>query len=35
MGGSPNHRYTTSWPVISRMQSEGWLLEGLVFCAPV
>jgi len=35
MGGDPNHRYTTSWPVISRMQSEGWLLEGIVFCAPL
>jgi murein DD-endopeptidase MepM/ murein hydrolase activator NlpD len=35
MGGQPNHRYTTSWPVISEMQSEGWLLEGIVFCAPL
>jgi murein DD-endopeptidase MepM/ murein hydrolase activator NlpD len=35
MGGDPNHRYTTRWPVISDMQSEGWLLEGVVFCAPL
>ena len=35
MGGDPNHRYTTSWPVISQMQSEGWLLEGIAFCAPL
>jgi murein DD-endopeptidase MepM/ murein hydrolase activator NlpD len=35
LGGDPNHRYTTSWPVISEMQSEGWLLEGVVFCAPL
>ena len=34
-GGEPNHRYTTSWPVISDMQSENWLLEGLVACAPL
>jgi hypothetical protein len=35
VGGEPNHRYTTRWPVISDMQSEGWLLEGVVFCAPL
>ena len=35
MGGAPNHRYTTSWPVIDAMQAQGWLLEGLVFCAPL
>lgn len=35
MGGDPNHRYTTSWPLISGMQYAGWLLEGLVFCAPL
>ena len=35
MGGQPNHRYTTSWPVIDVMQTQGWLLEGLVFCAPL
>jgi murein DD-endopeptidase MepM/ murein hydrolase activator NlpD len=35
MGGDPNHRYTTSWPVISDMQLAGWLLEGVVFCAPL
>ena len=35
MGGEPNHRYTTSWPVISEMQSVGWVLEGIVFCAPL
>lgn len=35
MGGTPNHRYTTSWPLISDMQVAGWALEGLVFCAPL
>jgi len=35
MGGGPNHRYVTSWPVIDAMQSAGWLLEGVVFCAPL
>ena len=35
MGGEPNHRYTTSWPVISDMQVAGWLLEGVVFCSPL
>jgi serine protease len=35
MGGDPNHRYTTSWPLISDMQAEGWLLEGVAFCAPL
>lgn len=35
LGGQPNHRYTTSWPVIDTMQTQGWLLEGLVFCAPL
>jgi hypothetical protein len=35
MGGAPNHRYATSWPVIDAMQTQGWLLEGLVFCAPL
>jgi len=34
-GGEPNHRYVTSWPVIDAMQTAGWLLEGLVFCAPL
>ncbi|HEX8013504.1 MAG TPA: peptidoglycan DD-metalloendopeptidase family protein [Casimicrobiaceae bacterium] len=35
MGGEPNHRYTTSWPIIDAMQTEGWLLEGVAFCAPL
>ena len=35
MGGEPNHRYTTSWPLISDMQVEGWALEGVAFCAPL
>jgi hypothetical protein len=35
LGGDPNHRYTTSWPLIDDMQRQGWLLEGLVFCAPL
>ena len=35
MGGDPNHRYTTSWPVINAMQAAGWLLEGVAFCAPL
>ena len=35
MGGEPNHRYVTSWPVIDAMQTAGWILEGLVFCAPL
>jgi serine protease len=35
MGGEPNHRYVTSWPVVDAMQTAGWLLEGVVFCAPL
>jgi murein DD-endopeptidase MepM/ murein hydrolase activator NlpD len=35
MGGEPNHRYTTSWPVIDAMQTAGWILEGVAFCAPL
>ena len=35
MGGEPNHRYVTSWPVIDAMQTAGWLLEGVAFCAPL
>ena len=35
MGGDPNHRYTTSWPVINAMQFAGWVLEGVAFCAPL
>ena len=35
MGGEPNHRYVTSWPVIDAMQTAGWVLEGVVFCAPL
>jgi murein DD-endopeptidase MepM/ murein hydrolase activator NlpD len=35
IGGTPNHRYTTSWPVVNLMQSKGWLLEGVVMCTPL
>ena len=35
LGGQPNHRYTTSWPVVNRMQTQGWVLEGVVMCTPL
>jgi murein DD-endopeptidase MepM/ murein hydrolase activator NlpD len=35
LGGEPNHRYTTSWPIVNLMQSQGWLLEGVVMCTPL
>jgi murein DD-endopeptidase MepM/ murein hydrolase activator NlpD len=35
LGGTANHRYTTSWPVVNTMQSLGWLLEGVVMCRPM
>jgi len=35
LGGTPNHRYTTSWPVVNLMQSKGWALEGVVMCTPL
>ena len=35
MGGQPNHRYITRWPIIDAMQTAGWLLEGVAFCAPL
>ena len=35
LGGTPNHRYTTSWPTVNLMQSKGWLLEGVVMCTPL
>jgi murein DD-endopeptidase MepM/ murein hydrolase activator NlpD len=35
MGGEPNHRYVTRWPIIDAMQTAGWLLEGVVFCTPL
>jgi len=35
MGGQPNHRYVTRWPIIDAMQTAGWLLEGVAFCAPL
>jgi hypothetical protein len=35
MGGQPNHRYVTNWPIIDAMQAAGWVLEGVVFCAPL
>ena len=34
-GGQPNHRYTTSWPIISLMQSQGWWIEGVGMCTPL
>jgi len=34
-GGQSNHRYTTSWPVISLMQSQGWWIEGVGMCTPL
>ena len=33
-GGDPNHRYTTDPAVIAEMQAQGWILEGVAFCAP-
>jgi len=35
LGGTPNHRYTTSWPVVNLMQSKGWILEGVTMCTPL
>ncbi len=35
MGGEPNHRYVTSWPIIDAMQTAGWTLEGVAFCSPL
>jgi murein DD-endopeptidase MepM/ murein hydrolase activator NlpD len=35
MGGQPNHRYATSWPIIDAMQTAGWILEGVAFCSPL
>ena len=34
MGGVANHRYTISITVINEMISQGWILEGPVFCTP-
>jgi hypothetical protein len=31
-GGEPNHRYLTSHSEIYRMQVQGWVREGVVFC---
>jgi len=33
MNGQPNHRFLTSRSEIAATQSDGWLLEGTVFCA--
>ena len=33
MGGDPNHRYLTSHSEAHATLDEGWLLEGVVFCA--
>lgn len=30
-----NHRYTTSLSVYNQMAAQGWLQEGVVFCAPL
>lgn len=32
MGGQANHRYTTSRSETAAMQSNGWIVEGTVFC---
>ena len=34
MGGEANHRYLTSHSEIHAMAAAGWLVEGVVFCAP-
>jgi predicted dienelactone hydrolase len=34
MGGQANHRFLTSHSEIARMVSQGWLVEGAVFCTP-
>ncbi|HEY8243939.1 MAG TPA: hypothetical protein VII68_10800 [Casimicrobiaceae bacterium] len=33
MGGALNHRYTTSASEAASLASEGWVVEGAVFCA--
>jgi hypothetical protein len=34
MGGQPNHRFLTSHSEINATVFAGWLVEGIVFCAP-
>jgi len=34
MGGEANHRYLTSHSEIHATAAVGWLVEGVVFCAP-
>ncbi|MEP7062393.1 MAG: hypothetical protein ABI881_08340 [Betaproteobacteria bacterium] len=34
IGGVANHRYTNSPTIINQMVSEGWVVEGPVFCTP-
>jgi predicted dienelactone hydrolase len=34
MGGEANHRYLTSHSEINATAAAGWLIEGVVFCAP-
>jgi predicted dienelactone hydrolase len=34
MGGQPNHRFLTSHSEIHATVFAGWLVEGVVFCAP-
>jgi len=33
-GGEPNHRYLTSHSEAAVMLSQGWMVEGTVFCTP-
>ena len=33
-GGEANHRYLTSHSEIAGMLLQGWIIEGVVFCAP-
>jgi hypothetical protein len=33
-GIDPNHRYAADPAVIGEMQAQGWILEGVAFCAP-
>jgi hypothetical protein len=34
MGGEANHRYLVDRNEIDRMVARGWMVEGVVFCAP-
>jgi hypothetical protein len=35
LDGVPRHRYATNWTVISFMQSQSWMLEGVAMCTPL